>query len=175
MSPLEACAVLGVSPTDDWASVRRAYRLLIRRAHPDVGRPEVDGSAVDASVITGAFAIVRAAYQSGELPNDPAPAETAVIARPEVAVLRIPDEADPFIHLLDVAHRLGDVTYQDAEAGLFQLLVHDPDTAQYQLAAEVEVVDDDVHVAFSLEPIGPGPVPPISAVVARFGRLSRTD
>ncbi len=172
MSPLEACAVLGVSPTDDWVSVRRAYRLLIRRAHPDLGGGEAEDSTSEASLITGAFAIVRAAYESGALPSTPA-ASTAMLVRPDVAVLRIPDEADPFVHLLDVAHRLGDVTYQDAEAGLFQLLVHDSGSALYQLAAEVEVVDDEVHVAFSLEPIGPGPVPAISAVVARFGRLSR--
>jgi hypothetical protein len=174
VSPLEACVVLGISPTDDWVSVRRAYRLLIRRAHPDLGRKDAEGSLIDASAITGAFAIVRAAYESGELPSTPG-STTAMLVRTDVAVLRIPDGADPFIHLLDVAHRLGEVTYQDADSGLFQLLVLDPGTARYQLAGEVEVVDDEIHVAFSLEPIGPGPVPPIAAVVARFGRLSRTD
>jgi hypothetical protein len=174
VSPLEACAILGVSPADEWSEVRRAYRLLIRQAHPDLG--EVRTGQADASAITAAFAVVSAAHDRGELPQLPMPERTGRLAvRDDVAVLALPIDRDPFVHLLDMAHRLGEVTYQDADAGLFQVLVTEPDRALYQLAGEIEVVDDAIHVQFTLEPLGPGVVPEIASVVSRFGRLNRTD
>ena len=169
----DACGVLGVSPEDEWPAVRQAYRTLIREIHPD---RTVDPTA-DASTVTAAFAIVSDAHDQGELPRPvqsidvSAPAPLA--PRDDVALLRIPSP-DPFLHLLDVAHRLGDVTYQDASTGLFMVLVHDPGSALCQLTGEMTMTGDEVQVQFSLEPLGVGSAPPIAEVVARFGALSRT-
>lgn len=168
MTPEEACGVLGVATTDGFDVVHRRYRRLMQVTHPDVA---TSGSPNEAPRVTAAFAEIRRAHAAGELPvagrtTDPLEGRTDG----EVLVLEIPSD-DPFLYLLDMAHRLGEVTYQDAQAGLLMVLVDEPGEVCFQLTGEMTTEGRVTSVQFSLEPMGPGRVPSIATVVSRFGNL----
>lgn len=167
--------MLGVAPSDGYEAVHDRYRRLMRTTHPDVAG---SGSDAEARQVTAAFAEVRRAHDAGELPApEPVPEPSTPVAvrrEPDVLYLRLPGD-DPFLQLLEAAHGLGEITYQDANAGLFMVLLDEPGEACCQLTGEMRTVDGVTSVQFSLEPMGPGPVPPITSIVRRFGALSRTD
>lgn len=168
--------MLGIGPDDDMEAARGAYRRLIRRVHPDLAPSP---SAIDASVVTAAFAVIRGAHERGELPRPIVPVDAAAAAPAAVAVLDGEATAtleiagpDPFLHLLEIGSQLGEITYQDREGGLFMVLLDDPTDPRCQLTGEVRLDGTEVEVAFALEPLGAGTAPPIDEVVARFGSLS---
>lgn len=134
MDLVEACAVLGVTPGDEWPAVRAAYRRAIRATHPDTR-----GSAATATAVrvNEAYARLRRARDDGSLhatvatpPPSPPPAPPppppprvglAIEADDTLLLAAPPDEA--FAILLDAAHRVGNVSYVDRSCAIFEAVV----------------------------------------------------
>lgn len=69
------------------------------------------------------------------------------------------------MRLADAAHDVGEVVFVDPDAGLLEVIVGD-EPGVGQLTASVETAEGDgVPVAFTLEPLGVTPAPPIREVV----------
>jgi hypothetical protein len=134
----EARAVLGVLATDDWATVRVAYRKLIRELHPD----RAGAAATDrAAELNEAYAVLARSPQASRRPigrdatrhpDDrlthplrPTSHGARMTARIEeghrLLIDAPPDEA--FTRLLDAAHVVGHVSYVDRSAALFEVIV----------------------------------------------------
>lgn len=141
MDVAEARTVLGVTATDGWEVVRRAYRARIRAAHPDTHGV---GATPQAIRLNEAYAVLSRAKRAGGAvtgppggatatpPPRPAPprpspppvgvsiegSDTLLLAAP-------PDEA--FALLLDAGHRVGDVSYVDRSCAIFEVVVRQND------------------------------------------------
>ena len=105
MDPAAARSLLGVAGDASPDDVRRAFLRLLHEHHPDVGGDPATTRALIDAHRTLSTATPEAARADGD---------TITLERP-------PDEA--FLALLDAADRIGDVTYVDAESGLFQARV----------------------------------------------------
>lgn len=135
MDVAEARALLGVGEQPAWPEVRAAYRRLIQAAHPD----RAGGDTQRAAILNAAYATLVRARRKGEL-HAPAPPAAPPVDEPHIAsydeeypvppevldgdTIRLsvpPDEA--FVHLLEAAHRIGDVTYVDRSCAIFEALV----------------------------------------------------
>ena len=174
MEVIEALDVLGVGRDASWQTIRRAHRTSIVAAHPDTG-----GSAASAARINQALDVLRRATDDGRTPlPDPAPAPPRrdVAPRPDGApTTRVPlhDPIEVLLRLADAAHDVGEVVFVDPIDGLLEVIVGD-EPGVGQLTASVDAAGDDgVPVAFTLEPLGVAPAPPIGDVVAALMRRFR--
>jgi len=172
----EARAVLGVHATDEWSTVRLAYRKLIREMHPDRAGPRTTGRAAE---LNEAYAVLtRAQHGSGtRLPEPPAPpprpAATAsrMTARiDEGHTLLIgapPDEA--FTRLLEAGHVVGHVSYVDRSCAIFEVVVQHEGEA-CSLVVSLEPHADGTQALCTLESIErvfkPAPEPVVRQLVA---------
>lgn len=69
------------------------------------------------------------------------------------------------MRLAEAAHHVGEVVFVDPEGGLLEVIVGD-EPGVGQLTASVDHANPDgVPVAFTLEPLGVTPAPPIQQVV----------
>lgn len=130
---VEARAVLGVTATDGWDVVRRAYRTRIRAAHPDTHGV---GATPRAIQLNEAYAVLSRAKRAGgpsvgaPAPPPPAPpgppaVGVAVEGTDTVLLAAPPDEA--FALLLDAGHRVGSVSYVDRSCTIFEVVVRQDD------------------------------------------------
>lgn len=159
-----ARSLLGVSPDADEATLRAAHRARIRRAHPDAGGS--DGAAAD---LNAALAMLL------RPPPSPSP-DRAVRPPPQTPAAPPADDADRVFHLdgrpddlllrlAEAGHSVGEVVFVDPHVGILEIVVGDA-PAVGQLAVTVgDAGVDGTPVAFTLEPLGVTPAPPIGAVV----------
>lgn len=142
MDVAEARTVLGVTATDGWEVVRRAYRSRIRAAHPDTHGV---GATPQAIRLNEAYAVLSRAKRAGGAVTGPSAGATAPPPPPRPAPTRPapppvgvsiegsdtlllaapPDEA--FALLLDAGHRVGDVSYVDRSCAIFEVVVRQDD------------------------------------------------
>jgi hypothetical protein len=139
-----AARVLGIDLAATPDEVRDAYRRQLLAHHPDVG-----GTNEEAVAITAAYRIL-----SGVRPHPlvPPPPPAPVQVEGETLALEVPaDEA--YLLLLDAAHRVGDVTYIDRDAGLLEFVV---DIASVVLSLQGRG-NGTTEVFCTVEPLGTRP------------------
>ena len=157
--------------TDD---INRAYRALIRQAHPDAG-----GNTAVAAHITEAYHwLQRAGAQSPPPPKTPQTDPPASVTTDDSMTLLLPP-GDVFIRLVEAGHQLGEVSYVDRDAGIVQVTFTADNGVACQLAATVvsggsTTSGGDARVEFTLDPLASGQAPPIGRVVAHLVRLVRS-
>ncbi|MEZ5166900.1 MAG: J domain-containing protein [Acidimicrobiales bacterium] len=147
--------LLGVSERADARALGSARRATLRRVHPDVG-----GTDREAAQVNDAYDVLlrRTRSSPSGSPSEPAPADRAAVDAP---IELLPD-------LVEAAHAIGDVVYVDTEEGLVGVVV-DIGGHVGHLLAEVGVATvDGTPIAFTLDPVGPEPVPAIVDVVDRL-------
>jgi curved DNA-binding protein CbpA len=167
----EARRILGVDETADERTLRAAHRREIRRAHPDAG-----GSAAAASGVNAAWALLRdhdpAAAPPREAGHDatrtaPLSAEHPSERPPDVdGYYRVDVEPGELLaRLAEAGHAVGEVVFVDPHGGILEIVVGDA-PAVGQLAATVGATSGaGTEVAFTLEPLGITPAPPIGPIV----------
>jgi hypothetical protein len=160
MTPDQALLVLGLDETSTWVDIRRAYRMKIRRAHPDAG-----GSFERAALLNDAMAVLTRSYAPAE-PIDEAVSEELVFLAPKSEV---------FDRLRLALDSVADVVLVDAAAGL---LIGDlrSEMGTGRLVVEVHSPVDRTEpstVEFTLDQLGANPAPPIDDVVRELARLVR--
>lgn len=173
MNRERALRTLGLEKGAQPADINRAYRELIRQAHPDVG-----GSTAVAARITEAYHWLQRA--------GPAPLPPVVRPSPHVAeltddslVLLLPP-GDVFARLVEAGHELGEVSYIDQDAGMVQVTFTADNGVVCQLAATAitgpssGAGQPDTRVEFTLDPLASGQAPPIRQVVSHLVRLLRS-
>ncbi len=180
MNRERALLTLGLEKGARPADINRAYRALIRQAHPDVG-----GSTAAAARITEAYHWLQRAGPAVP-PTPPTPPPPAARPSPHVAeltddslVLLLP-AGDVFARLVEAGHELGEVSYIDHDAGMVQVTFTADNGVVCQLAATA-ITDPssgtgqpDTRVEFTLDPLASGEAPPIGRVVAHLVRLIRS-
>jgi hypothetical protein len=136
----DARSVLGVSASDDWQAVRRAYRSLMRTTHPDVAGASGEALSVRVNEAYRTLAIARREGRLGTGEAAPAPAtrpasvhrrEHRRPARPVVDDVRIEGAdtlvlsstpAESFRRLVEATHALGELSYVDRSAAIFEAI-----------------------------------------------------
>ena len=159
----DALGVLGLSPGASWEETRRAHRHAIVAAHPDAG-----GTAARAARVNQAFDVLTSATDGGRRPLPSPPPATAPVVAKETGPrrhVRLRDPVEVLMRLSEAAHDIGEVVFVDPDAGLLEVIVgREPGVGQ--LTASVDTANPDgVPVAFTLEPLGVTPAPPIEQVV----------
>ena len=176
MNRERALRTLGLEKGAQAADINRAYRALIRQAHPDAG-----GSTAVAARITEAYHwLQRAGVEPPHAPTPPPPPQrdpSATGNADDSYVLMLPP-GDVFARLLEAGHELGEVSYIDHDAGIVQVTFTAENGVVCQLAATVVSGSSrgrqtDARVEFTLDPLASGEAPPINQVVARFARIFR--
>ena len=153
MDPADAATHLGVAPDAHPDDVRRAFRHLVHRHHPD----HDGGDATATRTLVEAYRTLTAPATR----TDPAPTAGATADGDTLHLPLPPDEA--FLHLLDAADRIGDVTYVDADAGILQARVTFDDGRNADLVVTLQgrAATGETEAFCTLEP----PDLPITAVV----------
>ncbi len=178
MARATAAQVLGVDETADPEEVRRAYRRLIGRHHPD--RAGADATE-NATQINLAYAVLRTAAPAIQ----PAAAEPAVAetqTRPPttvgvtgdddtLAIALPPDEA--FLAVLDAGHQLGEVTYVDPDNGLLEVVVSFLEAPTSSVVITFQGRADHTDAFCTIESLGAGPPPPLADVVSLLAAAIR--
>ena len=180
MDRKRALRTLGLDAGAQADDINRAYRALIRLAHPDAG-----GSTAVAARITEAYHWLQRAGPAPPPPSPPAPPPPTV--RPSGHVVELSDDSlvlllppgDVFARLVEAGHELGEVSYIDRDAGMVQVTFTADNGVVCQLAATVMTGppsgtgQPDTRVEFTLDPLANGAAPPIGRVVAHLVRLIR--
>ncbi|HEX2849385.1 MAG TPA: J domain-containing protein [Acidimicrobiales bacterium] len=137
MERTDARRVLGVAADATPEEVRAAYRRLVRTHHPDIAGAQHTRVTAD---ITLAYRTLRGGAAPGEEPDDDTGVDAARAtdgASPAVdeacdgRVVRVDDDSfaialppdEAFLRILDLGHRLGEVTYVDPDGGLLETIV----------------------------------------------------
>lgn len=173
MNREQALRTLGLDAGARADDINRAYRALIRQAHPDTG-----GNTAVAARITEAYHwLQRASVQSLPPPRPPQEDLPAPVTDDDSVALLLPP-GDVFLRLVEAGHKLGEVSYIDRDAGIVQVTFTADNGVVCQLAATVVSggsVDSrgDARVEFTLDPLASGEPPPICRVVAHLVRLIR--
>lgn len=165
--------MLGVGPNADSSTLRAAHRRAIRRAHPDAG-----GSVDAAARVNAAWALLRDGEQPSSAPRGARATDDRGPVSPPVAPRRVPPPADVdgyylvdaepselLARLAEAGHSVGEVVFVDPHVGILEIVVGDA-PAVGQLAVTVGATSTrGTEVAFTLEPLGVTPAPPIGPVV----------
>ena len=171
-----ALRTLGLEKEAQPDDINRAYRALIRQAHPDAG-----GSTVVAARITEAYHWLQRAGaeppQAPPPPHPPQPDPSATDKDDDSYVLGLPP-GDIFARLVEAGHQLGEVSYIDRDAGIVQITITAHNGVVCQLAATIVPIPSrasqaEARVEFTLDPLASGQAPPIDQVVAQFARIFR--
>lgn len=165
-----ARALLGVGEADDEATIRSAYRRLVRRHHPDVDAATDAGSTTAA--LTAAYRLLLRTDDGSVAPPTRAGDDGASAGDPPVRLvaddtlaLDLPGE-EAFMVLLEVLHDLGEVTAVDDASGLVDTLVHFDDGGRVSLLVTLQGrAAGGTEVFCTLERLDGAPAPPIAPVV----------
>ena len=162
----DARRILGVDETADESTLRAAHRRRIRLAHPDAG-----GSAAAAARVNDAWALLRGLDGPPEprAPVEPRrkPSPVPAATPPDVdGYYRVDVEPGELLaRLAEAGHDVGEVVFVDPLGGLIEIVVGDA-PAVGQLAVAVGATSGaGTEVAFTLEPLGVTPAPPIGPIV----------
>ncbi|MCY3635459.1 MAG: J domain-containing protein [bacterium] len=166
MNRERALRTLGLEKGARADDINRAYRALIRQAHPDAG-----GSTAVAARITEAYHWLQ---RAGAPP--PPPAQPPRPDPPDDNMTLLLPPGDVFLRLVEAGHQLGEVSYIDRDAGMVQVTFTADNGVVCQLAATVVSGGSDssrgeARVEFTLDPLASGEAPPINQVVNRFARI----
>lgn len=176
MDAADALRTLGLDGSPSWDAVRAAHRASIRIAHPDAG-----GDPGTAARVNEAYDALHRLTEGGtravpsSAPVPPTP-PVGVSADPPHHVDRVEPAAEVLMRLADAARDIGEVVAVDPTAGRLEVVVGDGSGIGQLAVTVAEASDgtDDVPVAFTLEPLGTTPAPPIHDVVADLmGRVRR--
>ena len=171
MNRERALRTLGLEKGARADDINRAYRALIRQAHPDAG-----GSTAVAARITEAYHwLQRAGAQPPPPPTPPQPDQPSPVTTDDSMTLLLPP-GDVFLRLVEAGHQLGEVSYIDRDAGIVQVTFTADNGVVCQLAATVvsggsDSSRGDARVEFTLDPLASGEPPPIERVVNRLARM----
>ena len=171
MNRERALRTLGLDAGARADDINRAYRTLIRQAHPDAG-----GNTAVAARITEAYHwLQRAGTQPPPPPKPPRSTPPPPVTIDDSMTLLLPP-GDVFARLVEAGHQLGEVSYIDRDAGIVQVTFTADNGVVCQLAATVVSGDSntargDARVEFTLDPLASGKAPPIERVVNRLARL----
>ena len=174
MNRERALRTLGLEKGAQPADINRAYRELIRQAHPDAG-----GSTSVAARITEAYHWLQRAGSSPPPPPKPSPPKSAAPfeARTDDSLVLHLLAGDVFARLVEAGHYLGEVSYIDPSTGMVQVTFTADNGVVCQLAATVQANpvfgsrQRETQVEFTLDPLASGQAPPIGQVVAQLVRL----
>ncbi len=156
MDRAEAWSVLGVSPTASADELRSAYRQRLFALHPDHSgqtgegvRTVISAYRVLASQLVASpdLVPVQSTALADDLPADELPADDLhadeVLADdvwligPDTIALAMPAD-DAYLRLLEVAHRIGDVTYVDRSCALMEALLRTKDGTTLSLVISLQ-------------------------------------
>ena len=175
----EARAVLGVgaeaSPTD----LRAAFRRAMRDTHPDLHGG--DGAATRR--VTAAYRLLAglgeasapapaaaAAAAPGPSADPPTPTTDPIVASVSVDGDTVSAElpaGDLFAMLVEVGHRIGEVTYVDSHAGLLEIVVQFEHHGSCSVVLTLQGGGAGITEAFcTVVALGAGPGPPTEAVAS---------
>lgn len=168
MDEAEARAVLGIDTSTPAAEVRLAFRRGLRRAHPDLAPGDPEAGRATSRLIE-AYAVLRRSSPPPPPappahPGPPAPATSRVLVDGDSLTYPGPPD-EVFRRLVEVADRLGDITYLDPPARLLDTVVI-VDGVACSLLATLQGRANGTEVFFTLEPLGGEPRPPVEPVVA---------
>jgi len=176
--PDAARRLLGVAADSDLVEIRRAYRSLMRRHHPDAtGSPDATRAAELAEAYaalvrpgpgTGAGPAGGVLAPRGRAPVPPpdGPPRATIVADGIISVEAPPDET--FLRLLDVLEDLGEVTYRDRAAGDLGVLVHTAAGVPCAVAVSLEARSIDTLVLVDLEPLDPDAAVDVGDLLAQL-------
>ena len=125
MDTAEARAILGLHGPADPDEARLAFRRLLREVHPD--RNDASDAAARTRAIVGAYRTLRDTPPAGPdieaaaEPDDEEGGGITLVDTDTIGIALPPDEA--FAVLLEVAYRIGDVTYLDRQNELLEALL----------------------------------------------------
>ena len=176
MNRERALRTLGLETGARADDINRAYRALIRQAHPDAG-----GSTAVAARITEAYYWLQRAGAEPPKASKPTPrhqpAPSGTGKADDSMTLLLPP-GDVFARLVEAGHHLGEVSYIDHDTGIVQVTFTADNGVVCQLAATIVSggrtgSPGDARVEFTLDPLASGKAPPIGRVVAHLARLIR--
>ena len=172
MTPDQALRLLGLDETSTWAEVRHAYRMKIRRAHPDAG-----GSFEPAASLNDAMAVLARNFAPNEVTEHTGDVTFRITATAEDDGLVLVAPTDEvFDRLWRALGAVADVIVVDASAGVLVGDLH-RDFGAGRLVVEVRPPVDPTQpstVEFTLDQLGALPAPNIDDVVRELARLVRS-
>lgn len=147
-----ARSVLGVTASDEWDTVKRAYRDLIRGVHPDIA----GAGGVDSSVrLNDAYRTLSIARREGRLdvaeaspsapPPRPAPepmtgagvpADLRIVGGDTLVMSSTPGET--FRRLVEGVNALGEISYVDRSSSIFEAVLRLEDGTPASLVVSLQ-------------------------------------
>ena len=186
MEVSEARAILGLTADAGSDEARATFRRLLHEAHPD--RNDSRDAADRTRAIVLAYRTLGVADTAlpvvarddnggaGRSQSDTAPqADLVTLLDSDTIGLACPSD-EAFAVLLEVAHRIGDVTYLDRDAELLEALLRTVDGTTISMVISLQGRATGVTEAFvTLEPIDRvrGPLPAVSEVAALVAEQAR--
>jgi hypothetical protein len=173
----QARAVLGVTADASPEDLRRAYRALLRRHHPDVARHDPAATA-RAAELTSAYALLTAPDPPTPPPAPPPPPPDEpphTQVRADGAVIVEAPGNETFLRVLDALETIGEVTYRDRSAGFLQAIVQPVDGPLCTMAVAIEPRAIDSLVLVSLDSMDSNAAPPVEPILHELARLIAAD
>ena len=151
MDRAEAWSVLGVSPTASADELRSAYRQRLFALHPDHSGQTGEGvrTVISAYRVLASQLVaspnpvpVQSTALADDLPADDLHADEVLaddvwLIGPDTIALAMPAD-DAYLRLLEVAHRIGDVTYVDRSCALMEALLRTKDGTTLSLVISLQ-------------------------------------
>ena len=151
MDSAEARSVLGVIPTASAEELRSAYRQRLFAVHPDHSGHSGDGvrTVISAYRTLTSQLVIAPEPVSVEAPapandlhaddlrGDDLHADEVWLIGPDTIALAMPAD-DAYLRLLEVAHRIGDVTYVDRSCALMEALLRTKDGTTLSLVISLQ-------------------------------------
>ena len=178
MDSAEARSVLGVIPTASAEELRSAYRQRLFAVHPDHSGHSGDGVRTVISAyrtLTSQLVIAPEPVpveapapandlHADDLRGDDLHAHEVWLIGPDTIALAMPAD-DAYLRLLEVAHRIGDVTYVDRSCALMEALLRTKDGTTLSLVISLQGRAMGHSEAFlTIEPVDlvRGPLPNVA-------------
>ena len=167
VTPDEAAEVLGIRTDSPLPTVRAAYRVHIRRHHPDVAG---QGGMTEARRIIEAYRVLKEQ-------RPPVPPPPPVVAKPpaplESSMVRVDRDTLAFAApadetwrlLLDAVHDVGAITYLDRSVPIVEVLCRFEGEPATSLVITLQGRMDRTEAFCTAESIESRPGPPTGAVV----------